>query len=247
MSKRKAVRADSSAASQPAAPGARQSRASRCRLTRLRSAADRASGSLVVARWLSEEVQLVPMFKEVLPLSQHACSFARRLFRNAREGVARGARPRELLKVRNILNNGSLFSASNGTTSRLLHQEEHSLAVLVLAGVDFLFVASKVSVVHESGVLAQVTHQRTSDNGFSEKDRKACSSSSSSSSSSTRSSSSSPSPSSSILSLFVAQAVMQPVCLCRLTLLVITFGVDADVIDIWLFTLLLWLLAGVIV
>ena len=47
----------------------------------------------------------------------------------------------------------------------LLHQEEHSLAALALAGVDYLFVCSKVCVVHESGVLAQVTHQRTSDNG----------------------------------------------------------------------------------
>ena len=70
---------------------------------------------------------------------------------NAREGVALGARPRELLKVRKIL---------NIATTRLLHQEEHSLAVLVLAGVGFLFVGSKVCVVHESGVFAQVTHQR---------------------------------------------------------------------------------------
>ena len=105
------------------------------------------------------------MFNEVLPLAQHTCSFAPRLFLNAREGVALGARPRELLKAHQILNNDSLLLASNGTTSRLLHQEGHSLAVLVLAGVDFLFVGSKVCVVHESGVLAQATHQRTSDNG----------------------------------------------------------------------------------
>ena len=91
------------------------------------------------------------MFNEVFPLAQHTCSFAPRLFWNAREGVALGARPRELLKVRKIL---------NIATTRLLHQEEHSLAVLVLAGVGFLFVGSKVCVVHESGVLAQVTHQR---------------------------------------------------------------------------------------
>ena len=120
----------------------------------------------MVALWLSEEVQLVPMFNEVLPLAQHTCSFAPRLFRNAREGVALGARPRELLKVRKILNTYSLLQASNGTTSRLLHQEEHSLAVLVLAGVDFLFVSSKVCVIQESGILAQVTHQRTSDKGL---------------------------------------------------------------------------------
>ena len=92
----------------------------------------------------------MPMFNEV---------------RNAREEIALGARPRELLKVRKILNNDSLLLASNGTTSRLLHQEEHSLAILALAGVGFLCVGSKVCVVHESGVLAQVTHQRTSDNG----------------------------------------------------------------------------------
>ena len=71
------------------------------------------------------------------------------------------------------LNNDSLLLASNGTTSRLLHQEEHFLAILVLARVDFLFVGSKVCVVHESGVFAQVTHQRISDNGSSEKGRKA--------------------------------------------------------------------------
>ena len=81
-----------------------------------------------------------PMFNEVLPLAQHTCNLAPRLFWNAREGVALGARPRE--------NNDSLLLASNGTTSRLLHQEEHSLAVLVLAGGDFLFVGSKVCVVH---------------------------------------------------------------------------------------------------
>ena len=56
-----------------------------------------------------------------------------------------------------ILNNDSLLLASDGTTSRLLHQEEQSLAVVVLAGVDFLFVGRKLCVVHESGVLAQVT------------------------------------------------------------------------------------------
>ena len=39
---------------------------------------------------------------------------------------------------------------------------------------------------------------------------------------------------------------MQPVCLCLLTPFIKTFGVDAHVIDIWLFTLLLGLLAGVI-
>ena len=84
-----------------------------------------------------------PMLNDVLPLAQHTCSFAPRLFWNAREGVALGAKPRELLKVRKILNNDSLLLDSNGTTSRLLHQEKHSLAVLVLAGVDFHFVGSK--------------------------------------------------------------------------------------------------------
>ena len=57
------------------------------------SAADRGSVSLVVARWLCEEVELVPMFNEVLALAQCTCSFAPRHFRNAREGVALGARP----------------------------------------------------------------------------------------------------------------------------------------------------------
>ena len=38
---------------------------------------------------------------------------------------------------------------------------------------------------------------------------------------------------------------MQPVCFCRLTPFIITFGVDVDVIDTLLFTLLLGLLAGV--
>ena len=99
----------------------------------------------MVARWLSEEVQLVPMFNEVLPLAQHTCSFAPRLFRNARERVALGARSRELLKVRKILDYDSFLLASNGTTSRLLHQEEHSLAVLVLARVDFSLWAAKSS------------------------------------------------------------------------------------------------------
>ena len=32
--------------------------------------------------------------------------------------------------------------------------------------------------------------------------------------------------------LFVFQFLMQPVCLCRLTLLIMTCGVDADVLDI---------------
>jgi hypothetical protein len=63
------------------------------RLGRLRSGVDKASGSLVVVRWLSEEVELVPMFYEVLPLAQCTSSFAPRHFRNAREGVALGARP----------------------------------------------------------------------------------------------------------------------------------------------------------
>ena len=120
----------------------------------------------MVARWLSEAVQLVPMFNEVLPLAQHTCSFAPRLFRNAREGVALGARPRELLKLRKVLNDDSLLLSSNGTISSLLHQEEHSLAVLVLARVDFLFVRSKVFVVQEGGVIAQVTHQMTCHNGL---------------------------------------------------------------------------------
>ena len=71
--------------------------------------------------------------------------------------VGLGATPRELLKVSKIMNDDSLLLASNGTTSRLLHQEEHSLAVLVLARVDFLFVRSKVFVVQEGGVIAQVT------------------------------------------------------------------------------------------
>ena len=89
--------------------------------------------------------------------------------------VALGARPRELLKVHNFLNNYSLLLASNGTTSRLLRQEEHALAVLVLARVDFLFVGSKVCVAHESGVLAQVTHQKASENeGPLKKSREAC-------------------------------------------------------------------------
>ena len=118
----------------------------------------------MVARRLSEEVQLVPMFNEVLPLAQHTCSFAPRLLPNAREGVALGARPRKLLNVCKMMNNDSLPLANNGTISRLFHQKEHSIAVLVLAGVLFLFVSSKVCVVHESGVLAQLTHQRTSDN-----------------------------------------------------------------------------------
>ena len=51
------------------------------RATRLRSAGGR----------LSEEVQLVPMFNEVLPLAEDARSFAPRHFRNACEGVALGA------------------------------------------------------------------------------------------------------------------------------------------------------------
>ena len=142
-----------------------------------------------------------------------------RLCGNAREGVALGVRPRELLNVRKNFNNNSLLQASNGTTSRLLHQEEHSLAVPVLAGVDFLFVGSKVCVVHESGVLAQVAHQRTTENGVLLKKKKnARHASSLSSSSSTWSSSlSSPTPSSSLMSSSVAQAVVQPVCLCRLT------------------------------
>ena len=42
---------------------------------------------------------------------QHTCSFAPRFFWNAREGVALGARPRELLKVRKIL---KLFVGSKG-------------------------------------------------------------------------------------------------------------------------------------
>ena len=50
----------------------------------------------------------------------------------------------------------------------------------------------------------------------------------------------------SFLSSSVAQAVMQLACFCRLTLIIITFGVDADVLDIQLFTLLLGLLAGVV-
>ena len=104
--------------------------------------------------WVVVNNPSIRMFNEVLPLAQHTCSFAPRLFWNAREGVALGA------------------LASSGTTSRLLHQEEHSLAVLVLAGVDFLFVGSKVCVVHESGVLAQVTHNRRPViMGSSEKDR----------------------------------------------------------------------------
>ena len=137
----------------------------RWRLSKLRSAAEKASGSLVVARWLSEEIQLVPVLDEVLPLAQHTRSFPPRLFLYSREGVTLGARPRELLKARKIINNDSLFLASNGTIPRLLHEEEHYFAVLVLARVDFLFVGSKVCVVHESGVLAQMTHQRTSDTG----------------------------------------------------------------------------------
>ena len=68
---------------------------------------------------------------------------------------------------------------------------------------------------------------------------------SSSSSSSTWLSSSSASPSSSLLSWPVAQTIMQLVCLCRLTPFIITFGVDAHAIDVWLITLLLGLLAGV--
>ena len=55
-----------------------------------------------------------------------------------------------------------------------------------------------------------------------------------------------PSPSSSLLSSSVSQAAMKPVCLCRLTHFIITFGVDADVLEMLLFTLLLVLLAGVI-
>ena len=120
----------------------------------------------MVARWLSEEIQLVPMFDEVLPLAQHTRSFPPRLFLYSREGVALGARPRELLKVRKVLNDDSFLLSSNGTTSRVLHQEEHSLAVLVLARVDFLFVLCKVFVVQEGSVIAQVTHQRTCHNGL---------------------------------------------------------------------------------
>ena len=56
----------------------------RGRINGQRSAADRTSLSLVVARRLSEEVQLVPVLNEVLPLAQHTCSFAPRLFWNAR-------------------------------------------------------------------------------------------------------------------------------------------------------------------
>ena len=56
-----------------------------------------------------------------------------------------------------ILNNDSLPLAS--------HQEEYSLPVVVLARVDFLFVGSKVCVVHESGVVIM---------GSSEKVSKAC-------------------------------------------------------------------------
>ena len=74
-----------------------------------------------------------------LPLAQHTCSFTATRCWNAPEGVALGAKPRELLKVRKILKNDSLLLASDWTTSRLIHQEEHSLAELVLARVDFLF------------------------------------------------------------------------------------------------------------
>ena len=116
-------------------------------LGRLWRAADRARGSLQVARWLSEEVQLVPMFNEFLPLAQHTCSFAPTLFRNAREGVALGARPRELLKVGKILNNDSLLLASNGQiapSGRALSCGTRS------RWSGLAFVGSKVCVVHES-------------------------------------------------------------------------------------------------
>jgi len=45
----------------------------------------------------------------------------------------------------------------------MLHEEEHSLAVLVLPGVDVVLVCRKISVVREGGVIAQLAHQRTSD------------------------------------------------------------------------------------
>ena len=109
--------------------------------------------------------KIVPMFNEVFPLAQRTCSCAPRLFRNACESDALGARPGELLNVGNILNNQYLLLASNGTTSSLLHEKAHSLAVLVLAGVDLVFVGSKVGVAEERGVLAEVAHQRTSDHG----------------------------------------------------------------------------------
>ena len=66
--------------------------------------------------------------------------------------VGLGATPRELLKVRNVLKNDSLLLSINGTTSRLLHQEEHSLAVLVLAQVDFRILGSKVFVFRPVGI-----------------------------------------------------------------------------------------------
>ena len=164
------------------------------------------------------------MFNQALPLAQHTCSFAPRLFWNARESFALAARPRELLEMHKILNNDSLLLAS------IPEQEEHSLAVPVLAGVDFLFVGSlrrtrkwrpRTGDTPEdrwSGVLwkrSQGMHHLHP-----------------------RHSSSSPSPSSSLLSSSVAQAIMQPVCLCRLTPFIITCGVDADVTDIQPITLL---------
>ena len=46
----------------------------------------------------------------------------------------------------------------------MLHEEEYSLAVLILAAVFLVLVSSKVIVVRERFVVAKLTDQRPSDN-----------------------------------------------------------------------------------
>ena len=78
------------------------------------------------------------------------------------EAVALSARPKQLLEVRKAQNDDSILRWGT-LMERLL--EVLRLGRALSQKSDFLFVSSKVSVVQDSGVLAQVTHQWTSDTG----------------------------------------------------------------------------------
>ena len=75
-----------------------------------------------------------------------------------------------------ILNNDSLPLASNGTTSRLLRQEEHALAVLVLARIIIILTITFIIIIVKTTIQAKAKprHLTPSDVGelcMSELDR----------------------------------------------------------------------------
>jgi hypothetical protein len=113
-------------------------------------------------RRFAKETELVPMFHEVLLLTDGTRGFAARNFSRPCERVALGARPRELLKVGEVLHHYPLLLCRDGARAILLHQVQNSFAIFCLSAVSLALVENKILIVKKI-CYAKLANQRTTD------------------------------------------------------------------------------------